>query len=188
MVRFNVASEFSPYPAGRYKTDGPFTGEALREKLVPLLREQEVHVELDNEVGYSSGFLEETFGGMIRECGMRASDLRAKLFFVSSDPTLTQEIWEFIDEAEARLAAAGPENLRKDPVRVEHSSLERVTSDSPFKSRCPTCKKGILLVARDQKSLRLLREDACISCGQRYVYTDTFIANHAPEPEKVKPS
>lgn len=68
-----VARDFSRYPGGRYKADGEFSGEAFREeKLLPALREAEavdarVVVDIDGAAGYPSSFLEEAFGGLVRE-------------------------------------------------------------------------------------------------------------------------
>lgn len=65
-------------------------------------------------------------------------------------------------------------NLRKTPLRVRYQDLEPDDPKLPAKwSRtCPACKKGILLVRRDHKTSILLKEDACILCGRRVVYTD----------------
>lgn len=77
------------------------------------------------------------------------------------------------------------DNFKKPPVRTAHASLEKVSDESPFKVRCPACPKGMLLVARNQKTFGLAREDCCVSCGQRVVYTDTDIAGMALEPERT---
>ncbi len=61
-------------------------------------------------------------------------------------------------------------------LKVSHARLQRWSSDSPFKSKCPACPKGILLVCRDQETFALINTDTCISCGQRVIYKDKFIA------------
>ena len=66
-------------------------------------------------------------------------------------------------------------HIDADPMRVAHASLQRISSDSEFKAYCPRCKDGLLLVARDRTTFRLIREDRCLSCAQRVVYTDTQI-------------
>lgn len=76
----------------------------------------------------------------------------------------------------------------KEPIRVSHASLKKLSDESPFKVRCPECPKGILLVSRNQQTLALAREDHCILCGQRFVYTDKDIAGMALEPERTRPS
>lgn len=65
-----------------------------------------------------------------------------------------------------------PPNLNKPEVKVAHSELERWDSDSAYKSKCPACGEGILLIHRDPKTLTLQRQDRCISCGQQFFYTD----------------
>ena len=61
------------------------------------------------------------------------------------------------------------------PVRpVTHASLLR-DGESPFRSQCPLCPRGLLLVARSKETFRLERLDRCIVCGQRVQYQDDEI-------------
>lgn len=64
------------------------------------------------------------------------------------------------------------ENYKKEPIRVKHSDLKDFSEDSYYKKCCPSCKNGVLLVKRDQETLKLLEEDFCVSCGRRVIYTD----------------
>ncbi len=100
----NIAREFSRHPAGRFKSDGPFSGEHCRRKyLLPKLASGErLEVELDGTRGYGSSFLEEAFGGLVREEGFTGDQLRRLLFLRSADPSLIEEIWGYIDDADAR--------------------------------------------------------------------------------------
>jgi hypothetical protein len=96
-----IAADFSRFPAGRYKADGPFPGETCRERLLaPKLKTgANVTVELDGTLGYGSSFLEELFGGLVRSEGITSESLRQQLVVKSSDSTLVSEIWGYIDEA-----------------------------------------------------------------------------------------
>lgn len=109
--KVSIAKDFSRFPAGRYPTDGKFPGEVCRRRhLVPALKEFDaVVVDLRGTLGFGSSFLEEAFGGLIREEGFSADDLHARLSFVSDDGSLETEIWAYIDAAgvEARRAAHG---------------------------------------------------------------------------------
>ena len=62
-------------------------------------------------------------------------------------------------------------NINKEPMIVKHSELYR-EGDSMFRSACPVCNEGFLLVRRDQDTFELLAEDNCILCGQRVIYSD----------------
>lgn len=94
----NVARQFSRYPAGRYITDGPYSGAAFRDDyLLPALRTgSDVTVELDGVRGYGSSFLEEAFGGLVR-IGVTAATLDKQLTLKSADESLVQEIREYIE-------------------------------------------------------------------------------------------
>lgn len=97
VAKISIASDFSPYPAGRYRTDGPYPGETFRdEKLIPALRENdEVIVYLDGTNGYGSSFLEEAFGGLVRR-GFTALELEKKLKIESSRSSYKQRVWTYI--------------------------------------------------------------------------------------------
>ena len=62
-------------------------------------------------------------------------------------------------------------NFNKPPIKVKHGDLKRV-GDSRYKSECPKCEDGILLVARNPKTLQLEAGDHCMLCGQAFIYTD----------------
>lgn len=62
-------------------------------------------------------------------------------------------------------------NLGNDPIKVKHSELQR-EGESPYRSVCPTCKDGILLMQRNQETFKLLPGDRCILCGQRFIYEE----------------
>lgn len=63
---------------------------------------------------------------------------------------------------------------RAEPFRwVKHGELTR-SGESPYRSKCPVCKEGLLLIARlDNGDLNKL--DSCIRCAQRFVYEDDAI-------------
>ena len=55
-------------------------------------------VELDDAMGYGSSFLEEAFGGLVRE-GFDAEMLLERLEFLTDDLSLKDEIENYIREA-----------------------------------------------------------------------------------------
>lgn len=63
------------------------------------------------------------------------------------------------------------ENNKKPVKKVKHSDLKRYTEDSAYKSVCPVCKYGVLLIFRD-KDFKLMALDRCTFCGQQIEYTD----------------
>lgn len=100
MKTVEIAKDFTRYPAGRYRADGPYSGEVFRDKfLEPSLSDGEsVKVILDGARGYGSSFLEEAFGGLVRK-GFSVDQVHAMVKIVSADPSLKQEIEDYIDTA-----------------------------------------------------------------------------------------
>ncbi|MEL7707445.1 STAS-like domain-containing protein [Citromicrobium bathyomarinum] len=96
----DVGRDFTRFPAGRYSTDGKFSGQKFRDQfLIPALENYStVRVELDSTMGYGSSFLEEAFGGLVR-AGLNADDLLSKLELISRDSSLIDEINEYIATA-----------------------------------------------------------------------------------------
>lgn len=98
MKKINVGVAFARYPAGRYRTDGPHSGQRFREEfLVPVLNEQAGIIEIDLTLarGLKSSFLEEAFGGLVR-AGFDATQLVKRFTFVSQDATIGEEILDYI--------------------------------------------------------------------------------------------
>ena len=99
-----VARDFSRFPFGRYLSHGPFSGEAFRNNLLKKrLREfSRVRVVLDGALGYSSSFLEEAFGGLVRDMHWSQKDFSEKIEIISNDdPTLVDEIFQYAKDASA---------------------------------------------------------------------------------------
>jgi len=77
--------DHAPSPGGRFKSDGPFSGEWFREEVLrPALATaiqtgDKLTVELDGNSGYGSSFLEEAFGGLIRTRAFEPEKVRENL-------------------------------------------------------------------------------------------------------------
>ena len=102
MNEIQIARDFTRYPAGRYRADGDYSGEVFREEfLKPVLEEhRHVIVDFDGAMGYGSSFLEEAFGGLVRDG--YSKDLILDTFeFKSSDTSIIMEIEEYIKGATA---------------------------------------------------------------------------------------
>ncbi len=72
MIRLVVVEQFTDAPGSRYKSEGDFSGEEFREKLLePLFLKavnegEKLLIDLDGGYGYATSFLEEAFGGLSR--------------------------------------------------------------------------------------------------------------------------
>lgn len=84
-----IGRDFSTTPSGRYRDDGPFSGAVFRDdRLVPALRENDrVVVDISGVEGYGSSFLEEAFGGLVRNRLFRKKELDEKLILKTTDET-----------------------------------------------------------------------------------------------------
>lgn len=69
------------------------------------------------------------------------------------------------------------EKLHAPPVTVVHANLRRFTEESPYRSVCPVCETGVLLVNRDQKTFKLINVDRCTFCAQTIIYSDRIIGD-----------
>jgi hypothetical protein len=101
IVTINVAKEFSRFPGGRFLEDGEFSGQRFRDEfLVPALEtNSHVQVELDGTLGYGSSFLEEAFGGLVREAGFKPEEVLQNLILETSNETLRFTIHSYIQQA-----------------------------------------------------------------------------------------
>jgi len=96
-----VVKDFHEKPYGRNKTDAAgceyTSGETFRQDiLAPALREfEKITVDLTGYNRYGRSFLDEAFGGLIREEGFTSSDLEEKLTYKHD---LVGRIIDVIDE------------------------------------------------------------------------------------------
>jgi hypothetical protein len=67
----SFVKDFTDAPGGRYRHEGPFSGEQFRNDLLePALREfDQVILNLNGAIGYPSSFIDEAFGGLIESLG-----------------------------------------------------------------------------------------------------------------------
>jgi hypothetical protein len=110
MKTIKIAIDYSETPLGRYVTDGDFSGEKFREDFLrPALQEADkVEVDIDDVEGYGSSFLDEAFGGLVREGYFGVEELRKRLLVKSIDPDYSiyrELIWKYIKEAKPKVKA-----------------------------------------------------------------------------------
>lgn len=82
MSRIRVSEAFSPYLGGRFRRNGPWSGEQFREELLrpaleaSLIDGESVVVVFDKGMaGIPGSFLEEAFGGLARSVNLDAARL-----------------------------------------------------------------------------------------------------------------
>ena len=97
--------DFTRTPGPRLREDGKYSGEEFREDyLLPRYREAVengscLHVVLEKTKGYASSFLEEAFGGLIRN-GCNKKEVKKHLKIHSDDrPWYESEVFGYIDDA-----------------------------------------------------------------------------------------
>lgn len=97
----NIATDFSRFPGGRSLSDGPHSGERFRKDfLLPVLESgQHAKIKFDGARGYGSSFLEEAFGGLVREEGFDPAKILETFDLESSDESIVEEIKEYITDA-----------------------------------------------------------------------------------------
>ena len=111
-MRIKISSDFSKAPGPRYAAEGKHSGQEFREQILypkvldALKSGVTLTIELDGTFGYGTSFLEEAFGGLIRENNLALGDLSSRLEFVSmEEPDLITEIMAYMQQAEAEKKA-----------------------------------------------------------------------------------
>ena len=105
MKTISIGVDFSRVPFGRYLTDSPVSGQRFREDfLTPALKDNQelVTVKLDDAEGYTSSFLDEAFGGLIRNGVISKYELSKRLKIETKDDDFklyVSLIWKYIEEA-----------------------------------------------------------------------------------------
>jgi len=97
-----VVSEYTDMPIGRNALDGPENGADFRENhLMPALREYEiVKVDFNGTLGTAPSFLEEVFGGIVRNRQMTASELLRRVPVIYKFESVKNNVKKYIKEAD----------------------------------------------------------------------------------------
>ncbi|WP_087547017.1 STAS-like domain-containing protein [Acinetobacter sp. WCHA39] len=105
-MKILVSEDFYRRPAGRYRNQGTYTGEAFREDvLLPLLKnlstDEKLLVDFTGVSMNGSSFLEEAFGGLIRNNQFNYSKLKDILVLnFPRRPSLEEKVWKYIQDAD----------------------------------------------------------------------------------------
>ncbi len=105
MTTIEIARDFSVTPGPRYERLGPNSGEAFRRRLSEELAKSEddvVVVLLDGTEGYGSSFLEEAFGGLVRDGRFSADEIQRRLQIVAKSRlyvTYAKEATSYLQDA-----------------------------------------------------------------------------------------
>lgn len=105
-VRYSIAKEFSRTPGPRYEREGQFSGEKFRKeyfypRLLKAIKDnEELLVDLDGVAGFGTSFLEEGFGGLIRENGLELTVILKHVKFKSDEEDyLIDDINSYLKQA-----------------------------------------------------------------------------------------
>lgn len=100
----NVATDFSETPGGRYIKEGQYSGELFRRDILlprykqAVIDNEKLIINLDDCYGYATSFLEEAFGGLVRE--LKTRNIMPNIEFISEDePGLIDLIKKYVGEA-----------------------------------------------------------------------------------------
>lgn len=109
----NIADEFSKTPCVRYESEGEFSGESFRKMLLlPRFNEAKKRgvkliIILDRTAGLGTSFLEESFGGLIREDGISYQEIKETIDYISEEnPDYIDEINEYLTDANELVSKA----------------------------------------------------------------------------------
>lgn len=105
-MKIKIATDFSRIPGARDISEGDYPGRDFRESILfPKLKEaisknEKLEIDLDGTSGLGTSFLEESFGGLIRENKLKYSDILNTIILISEeDPDYIDEINEYLKVA-----------------------------------------------------------------------------------------
>ncbi|WP_424964065.1 STAS-like domain-containing protein [Ekhidna sp.] len=105
-IEIKISTDFSLTPGPRYIHEGKNSGEKFRkEVLFPKMKEAlakkiSITVNLDGTDGYGTSFLEESFGGLIRNNELDYKEIMANLTLISDEEEyLIDDVHEYLKDA-----------------------------------------------------------------------------------------
>lgn len=103
-MKITIATDYTKKPGGRFKKQGEGSGEEFRDNiLIPKYKEaiandEILEIDFDGCYAFPPSFLEESFGGLVRE--IRSAEILKNINLICDDePSIITEIMEMMDEA-----------------------------------------------------------------------------------------
>lgn len=82
----------------------------------------------------------------------------------------------YVNPAWEKTPSEAGKNLKQPLQFVRHTELKRASDESAYRSLCPVCEEGILLIRRfSLQDPRLSKFDNCSLCAQTFFYEDDEI-------------
>lgn len=103
-----IAEDFSITPGGREIKEGPYSGELFRKDLLSpkyekaIQKGEKLTVDFDGCFGYATSFLEESFGGLVRERKEKGILKNIELV-ANEDLSIPRLVHEYVEKAERKL-------------------------------------------------------------------------------------
>lgn len=102
-ILIKISTQYTKTPGGRFISEGDYSGEDFRIKLLKPMFQKAIEnnltltVDLDGGFGYGPSFLEEAFGGLARE--LKDKRLLNIVIISEEEPCLVSDISKYIKEA-----------------------------------------------------------------------------------------
>lgn len=103
-INLTIATNFSFSPGPRFIKEGPDSGELFRTTILETKFKEateknvQLVIDLDGVAGYGTSFLEEAFGGLVRDFGFNLVD--SSITFISEEePYLIKDIKDYMKDA-----------------------------------------------------------------------------------------
>lgn len=104
-ITIDICKDFSECPGGRVISQGNYSGELFRKLFLEPVHRLSMHlainkiiIKFDGSYGYSCGFLEEAFGGLVRLYGTEIK-IEKYQFISEEDPSVIDEVIEYMRDA-----------------------------------------------------------------------------------------
>lgn len=110
-IEIKIAKDFSYTPGPRYIDEGKNSGEKFRQEILAdvfkraISDNKKVIVDLDGTDGYGTSFLEESFGGLVRNDGIDYNEILKRLEIISNEEEyLKDDVYEYLKDANDEMA------------------------------------------------------------------------------------
>lgn len=155
-MKLHIVKEFTDTPGGRTITEGDYSGELFRDTLLiprykeSLKKKEKLEIYFDGAYGYPSCFLDEAFGGLVKECHEK-NVLDNIIIIANDDLTIERRIRNCVAGVEKEIFGpvivnlicldCGSKHIRYDKKRREHL-CNRCNSSHIRKDGCKHMKEN----------------------------------------------